>query len=196
MTGIGILLIGILLFFSLHSISIVNEPWRDGMAAKLGEWPWRGLYSVLSILGLGLIIWGYGMARLDPVVIYHSPQWMRHLTMLLMLPVFPLLIATYLPGRIQSHTKHPMLVATMLWGTAHLLVNGALGDLVLFSSFLLWAIADRISMAKRQQRPLPLTLRSKLNDGLALVFGLLIYVGFVFWVHSHLIGVPILNRAA
>ena len=191
----GILIIGLVGFFAVHSLSIVNEPWRDRMVAKLGEWPWKGLYSVLAIAAFALIIWGYGLARQQPLLLYSPPHWLRHVTLLLMLPVFPLLLAAYLPGRIQHYSKHPMLVATMLWACAHLLVNGSLADLLLFGSFLLWAVADRISMRNRQQRPLPFTLKAKTNDATALLIGLLLYAGFIFWLHGRLIGVPLLRHA-
>jgi len=190
------LILGLVIFFAVHSVSMVNEPWRNAMAAKIGEWPWKGLYSVLAIVGFMLIVWGYGEARLHPLVLYVAPDWLRHLTMLLMLPVFPLLIAAYLPGRIQRHAKHPMLAATLLWGFAHLLVNGNLADLLLFGGFLLWALLDRLSMRRRQQRPIPFTLTSKINDAAALVIGLLIYVGFLFWLHGQLIGVALLRGAS
>lgn len=192
----GILIFGLVIFFAIHSLSIVNEPWRDRMAAKLGEWPWRGLYSLISVMGFALLVWGYGLARQHPLVLYTPPDWMRHVTMLLMLPVFPLLIATYLPGRIQYHTRHPMLVATMLWGCAHLLANGNLADILLFGSFLSWAVADRISVGRRHQRPLLFTLRSKANDAMAVIIGLILYAGFVFWLHGQLIGVPLLRQGA
>lgn len=190
-----ILVYGLIIFFAIHSISIVNEPWRDRMAAKMGEWSWKGLYSLFVIGGLALIVWGYGLARQQPMLLYTSPHWLRHVTMLLMLPVFPLLLAAYLPGRIQRHTKHPMLIAIMLWACAHLLVNGNLPDLLLFGSFLVWAVMDRLSMRRRRQRPLPFAVVSRTNDATALVFGLLIYVGFIFWLHGRLIGVSVLEHA-
>jgi uncharacterized membrane protein len=192
--NIDILIIGLVGFFIIHSVSIVNEPWRDRMVAKIGEWPWKGLYSMVSIAAFVLIVWGYGLARQEPLVLYTSPHWLRHVTLLLMVPVFPLLLATYLPGYIQRHTKHPMLAATLLWGFAHLLVNGTLADLLLFGGFLLWALTDRLSMRRRRQRPLPFTLKAKTNDATAVIIGLLIYAGFVFWLHGRLIGVPLLRH--
>ena len=196
MTNIGILFTGLVGFFLVHSISIVNDPWRNRMVKRIGEWPWKGLYSVLAIAFFFFIVWGYGLARQHPQVLYSSPHWMRHLTLLLMLPVFPLLIAAYLPGYIQRHTKHPMLAATMLWGSAHLLVNGTLADVLLFGSFLLWALVDRLSLRKRQPHPLPFSIKSKTNDATAVIIGLLIYIGFIFWLHGQLIGVPLLRHAA
>ena len=185
----GTLLLGLIIFFVVHSISIISESWRDRMVAKIGELPWKGLYAVLSIIGFVLIIQGYGIARVDAVVLYSPPAWLSHLAMLLLLPVFPLLLAAYLPGRIKAATKHPMLVATKLWALAHLLVNGMLADVLLFGAFLAWAVVDRISMKKRTPRPLPGAPPSKANDIIAIVGGLILHVAFILWLHGWLIGV-------
>jgi uncharacterized membrane protein len=185
----GILIAGLILFLGTHSISIVNASWRDQMAARLGEWPWKGIYSLMALAGLVLIVWGYGLARQDPVILYLPPLWLRHVALLLLVFVFPLLLATYLPGRIQALTQHPMLAATKLWAFAHLLANGTLADVVLFGSFLAWAVVDRISMKHREQRPIPGAPPSKWNDAIAVVMGLVLYVAFVLWLHAWLIGV-------
>jgi uncharacterized membrane protein len=118
---------------------------------------------------------------------------MRHLTWLLLLPVFSLLVATYAPGRIRAATKHPMLLATMIWATGHLLANGTVADLLLFGSFLLWAVADRISFSWRTQRPLPELPATRANNLIAVVFGLGIYFGFLFGLHRWLIGLPLIR---
>jgi uncharacterized membrane protein len=184
-----ILLVGLLIFFTVHSVSIVNEPWRDRMAATLGEWTWRGVYSLAASVGFVLIVWGYGLARYDPVVLYAPPVWLRHVAMLLLVPVFPLLLATYFPGRIQAASKHPMLLATKLWAFAHLLANGMLADVLLFGAFLAWAVAERVSMKRRTQGPIPGAPPSKANDVIAVAGGLALYVAFVLWLHTWLIGV-------
>jgi len=189
-----ILIAGLVIFFAVHSISIVNDSWRNHMAAKLGEWPWKGLYSLISLVGLGLIVWGYGLARQAPEVLYVPPSWLRHGATLLLIPVFPLLLAAYLPGRIQSATTHPMLVAVKLWAFAHLLANGTLADVLMFGSFLAWGVIDRISMKHRTQRPIPSAPPSGANDVTAVVVGVALYVAFVFWVHALLIGVSPLAR--
>jgi uncharacterized membrane protein len=194
-TAVGILVLGLVLFFAVHSISIVNDAWRDRMVARIGEWPWKGLYSVLSLVGLVLIVWGYGLARQEPTVLYVPPVWLRHVAVLLLLFFFPLLLAAYLPGRIKAATKHPMLVATKLWAFAHLLANGMLADVVLFGSFLAWAVVDRISMKRRAQRPIPSAPPSRLNDIVAIVGGLALYVAFVLWLHAWLFGVAPLGAA-
>jgi uncharacterized membrane protein len=112
--------------------------------------------------------------------------------MLLMLPVFVLLLAAYFPGRIRAAAKHPMLLATKLWATAHLLANGTLADVLLFGSFLAWAVADRISMKKRTQRAIPGAPPGAANDAIAVVGGLALYALFAFWAHRVLIGMPLL----
>jgi len=188
------LILGLLLFLGAHSISIVNDPWRNRMQARLGEIGWKGLYGVISIIGFVLIVQGYGAARLDPVVIYTPPTALRHVAMLLLVPVFPLLLSTYLPGRIQSAVKHPMLVATKLWAFAHLLANGNLADVLLFGGFLAWAVADRISLKRRAPRALHTAPAGKANDVIAVVGGLALYVGFVMWLHVWLIGVSPIGR--
>ena len=190
----GVLLLGFVIFFAVHSVSIVNEPWRDRMVAKMGEWPWKGVYSLVAIAGFVLIVWGYGLARSDPVFLYAPPMWLRHLALLLLVPVFPLLLATYLPGRIQAATKHPMLAATKLWAVAHLLANGMLADVLLFGGFLAWAVVDRISMKRRKQRSIPGAPPSKVNDIIAVIFGLALYVAFALWLHTWLIGISPIGR--
>jgi uncharacterized membrane protein len=185
----GALLLGLAIFFGVHSVSIVNERWRNRTAAAIGEGPWKGLYALASIAGFVLIVWGYGLARQEPVVLYSPPVWLRHVAMLLLVPVFPLLVAAYLPGRIQAATRHPMLVATKLWAFAHLLANGTAADVLLFGAFLAWAVADRISLKRRTPRSVPHVPASGANDAIAVVAGLALYVAFVLWLHAWLIGV-------
>lgn len=183
------LILGLCVFLGTHSVSIVAPGWRDRAAARLGEWPWKGLYSLLSLAGFALLLRGYGEARLRPVVLYLPPTWMAHVTILLMVPVFPLLLAAYLPGRIKTAAKHPFLVATKLWAFAHLLSNGTLHDAVLFGGFLAWAVVDRISLKRRAQRPVPGAPPSAANDWIALGLGLGLYVLMLTWAHGWLIGV-------
>lgn len=184
-----LLILGLVLFLGIHSLSIANEPLRDRLHASMGEAAFKVLYSFVSLAGLLLIIWGYGAARLDPTVLYIPPTWLRHVSLLLLIPVFPLLFATYFPGRIKAKIGHPMLVAVKLWALAHLLANGMLHDVMLFGSFLAWAIADRISMKRRTQRPIPTLPASKANDLIAIAGGLAVYVVMVMWAHRWLFGV-------
>lgn len=187
------LVAGLILFLGMHSISIVSEPRRDRLAARLGEMPWKGLYAAVSLLGLVLIVNGYGDARYDPVVLYTPPAWLRHVSFLLLLPVFPLLIAAYFPGRIKSAVKHPMVLAVKFWAFAHLLANGNLADVLLFGGFLAWAVAERLSMKHRRQRPIPGMPESSRNDLIAVIGGLAVYAVFAVWLHPVLIGVPVLQ---
>jgi uncharacterized membrane protein len=183
------LVAGLILFFAAHSASIVAESWRDRMVARLGEMRWQGLYSLVAAVGLILIVQGYGAARGTTAVVYAPPLWTHHVTFLFMLPVFPLLIATYLPGRIRAATRHPMLLAVMLWSVGHLAANGTVADLLLFGAFLVWAVADRVSMAYRTPRPIRGLPPGALNDVIAVVAGLGVYVVLIFWAHAWLFGV-------
>ncbi len=183
------LLLGLVVFLGVHSVSVVNPAWRERMVARLGEGPWKGLYALLSLSGLVLIIVGYGQARLDPILLYTPPIWLKHIALLLLVPVFPLFLATYLRGGIQRRLEHPTLLATKLWATAHLLANGMLADIVLFASFLAWAIAQRVSMQRRAQRLLPGASPSVLNDVIAVAAGVALYVVFIVWGHAWLVGV-------
>jgi uncharacterized membrane protein len=184
-----VLVIGLIVFLGIHSISIFAPDFRNQTAARIGAGPWRGIYSLISLVGFALLVWGYGVARSEPVVLYNPPLWTRHVTALLMLPVFPLLFAPYFPGRIKTALKHPMLVAVKLWAVAHLISNGTLADVVLFGGFLAWAVADRISYKHRQQRPLKGAPPTARNDAIVVIVGLAIYALFVFWLHLKLTGV-------
>jgi uncharacterized membrane protein len=187
----GLLLLGILLFIGAHSISILSEPTRDRLAARLGLGPWKGLYSLVALAGLVAIVRGYALARMDPTILYTPPTGLRHAALLVLLPVFPIFVATYLPGRIQTAVRHPTLVATQLWGAAHLLANGSLADVALFGSFAGWAFLDMRSMRHRTQRAIAKAPPSKANDAIAIVAGLAIYLAFLFWLHAAVIGVPV-----
>jgi uncharacterized membrane protein len=184
-----LLIIGLVLFLGIHSVSIVAPAWRDAQVAGRGEAAWKGPYSVASAVGLGLLIFGYGLARQSPVVLYTPPAALRHIALLLMLPVFPLLLAAYLPGRIKTAAKHPMLLAVKFWALAHLLANGNLADVLLFGGFLAWAVADRISVKRRPARPVPGAPARPANDLIAVVGGLALYAATLLAVHRWLIGV-------
>jgi uncharacterized membrane protein len=183
------LILGLVLFLGAHSVEIFSSSLRANAIARMGERAWKGLYTLVSIVGFALIVWGYGQARQDPVLLYAPPVWMRHLSALIMLPVFPLLLAAYMPGRIKAALEHPMLAAVKFWALAHLLANGMLADVLLFGSFLAWAVADRISFKRRAVRAIPSAPPSKANDVIAVVAGLAIYVVFVLWLHVRLFGV-------
>lgn len=185
-----LLILGLVLFLGIHSVSIVAPAWRDAQVAQRGEGAWKGVYSLVSIASFVLLIYGYGLARQAPVMLYTAPTAMRHVALLLMLPFFPLLFAAYLPGRIKTAAKHPMLLAVKLWALAHLLANGTLHDVILFGAFLVWAVADRISVKRRSvARVVPSAPHSMLNDATAVIGGLAVYAVFVVWAHRWLIGV-------
>lgn len=188
-----LLIIGLLLFLGVHSIGILAWQWRDAMVAKTGEGLFKGIYGLIALVGLVLIVIGYGQARMDPVVLYQPPDFLRHLNMLLMLIVFPALLAAYFPGRIQQWLGHPMLVAVKAWALGHLLVNGTLADVLLFGGFLVWAVADRISLKRRPQRAIPQLPGSKANDAIVIVGGLVLYAAFAFWLHPVLFGMPVMR---
>jgi len=187
-----VLILGLVIFLGVHSVSIVAPEWRTATVARLGERPWKWLYSLASAAGLALIVVGDGLARRDPVVLYAPPAALRHLALVVMLPVFPLLFAAYLPGRIRAAAKHPFLLAVKLWALAHLLANGMLADVLLFGAFLAWAVADRISVKRRpaaQTHEVPAAPPGAANDAIALIGGLVVYAVFVLRAHRWLIGV-------
>ncbi len=182
------MILGLVLFFGVHSIAIFAPAHREGHIAKWGAGKWKLAYSVVSLAGFVLLMQGYSALRLEPHILYVPPAGLRHLAALLMLPVFPLLLATYLPGRIKRAAKHPMLVAVKLWAVAHLLANGMLADVLLFGSFLVWAVADRISLKRRPATAIAASGSTR-NDILVVVIGLGLYAAFVMALHERLFGV-------
>ena len=180
---------GLILFFGTHSISIVAPHWRDRVVARIGAGAWRGVYALASLASLLLIIHGFGLARAAPIIWYTPAAWTHSVARVLMLPVFPLLLAAYFPGRIQTAAKHPMLAAIKLWAFAHLLANGAAVDVLLFGGFLAWAVIDRISLKRRAPRAGPSVRASKWNDAIVVVAGLALYLLVVDWAHVRLFGV-------
>jgi uncharacterized membrane protein len=183
-----ILIAGLVIFLGVHSIAIVAPEARARMLSSMGEGAWKAIYGLASLIGFVLIVYGFGLARQSPVVLNMPPQWMRHVTFLLMLPVFPLILAAYLPGRIKAAMKHPMLAAVKFWAFGHLLANGMLADVLLFGGFLVWAVVDRISLKRRPQaiRTAP---PGRFNDLIAVVVGLALYGFFMAWAHVRLFGV-------
>jgi uncharacterized membrane protein len=185
-----LLIAGLVLFLGVHSVAIVSPSFRARVIHRVGEGAWKGLYALISLVGFVLIYYGFGLARQAPVVLYSPPTWLRHVALLIMLPVFPLVLAAYLPGRIKVAAKHPMLAAVKFWAFAHLLANGSLADVLLFGAFLAWAVVDRISVKRRLT---PQVLRTApsgpWNDAIAVVLGLAIYALLIGWAHVRLFGV-------
>ena len=189
----ALLALGLILFLGIHSVSIVAPAWRNAQVTRRGEHAWKGVYSLVSLAGLVLLIYGYGAARQSTPLLYAPPQLLRQFSLLLMLPVFPLLFAAYMPGRIQRGARHPFLLAVLLWATAHLLSNGTLADVLLFGAFLVWTVADLISVQRRAvPHKVPGAPPAAFNDVVAIVGGLLVYVGFLLWAHRWMTGVSLL----
>lgn len=184
-----ILIVGLVIFLGVHSTAIVNPQFAPRMHARFGEHGWKGIYSVIALIGLILVIYGYGLARQNPSVAYVPAAGLRHLTHLLMLPVFILLFATYFQGRIKSAVRHPMLWATILWAASHLLSNGTWADVLLFGGFLVWALADLVSMSRRPAQTNPTVSAGRFNDVVCVIGGLITYGLFVGFLHRWLFGV-------
>jgi uncharacterized membrane protein len=184
-----VLIVGLAVFLGIHSIAIVTPGLRARAVASMGMDRWRGVYSLVSAAGFVLILYGFHLARQAPVVLYTVPAWTRHVAFLLMLPVFPLILAAYLPGRIKGAMRHPMLAAVKFWAVAHLLSNGTLADVLLFGSFLVWAVCDRVSLARRPQQPIRTAPPARFNDLIAVIAGLALYAVFILWAHMWLFGV-------
>ena len=149
------LILGLVLFLGVHSVRIVADDWRSRTIARIGEAPWKGVYSVVSLVGFGLILWGFSQARMTPTLLWSPPMGMRHLAWLLTWLAFVLLVAAYVPGNhVKSWVHHPMVLAVKTWALAHLLANGNLAHVVLFGAFLVWAVLD-FSSARRRGRVRP-----------------------------------------
>lgn len=187
----GFLILGLLLFLGTHSLRIFADDWRTAQLARLGENRWKAGYALVSALGLGLVIWGYGMAHVGAPVLWEPPPWTRHLAALLTVPAFVLLVAAYLPGsHIKSAVGHPMVAGVKLWALAHLLTNGNLADVTLFGAFLIWAIADFASARRRDRaagRSYPVCCWTR--DATVVAVGLLAWALFALYGHQWLIGV-------
>ena len=187
----SVLILGLALFLGMHSVRIVADGWRGAVIARIGERPWKLAYTVAAIAGFVLIVWGYGLARQQPVVLWVPPVWTRHLAALLTVPAFVMLAAAYGPANaIRARLKHPMLLGTKTWALAHLLANGMLADLLLFGSFLLWAVLCH--RAARRRDAAAQTVYAPGRPGptvVAVVVGLAAYAVFALWAHQALIGV-------
>lgn len=184
-----VLILGLILFLGIHAVRIVAPEWRERQRAAMGDGAWRGVYSLVSLVGFVLIIWGFGMARTETGYLYDPPVWLRHVAALLMLFAFISLgIYIFPAGRLKPMLKHPMLIAVKIWAVAHLLANGETAAVILFGSVLAWAVADRISV-KRRGAPLPAPGPVKW-DVLGVGAGVVLYLLFIWKLHLWLIGVP------
>lgn len=195
----ALLILGLILFIGVHALTMMRQQ-RAQLMGRLGEGGYKGFYSLVSFAGFALIVWGFVSYRAGGYIpVWEPPRWTRHAAAALMLPVFPLLIAAYVPGRIKAALKHPMLAAIKFWALAHLIANGDLGSILLFGSLLAWAVVCRISQKSRRElsqvsaAQAPDAATARRNDIVAVVVGLVLYVVMMVWLHPILIGVPVVG---
>lgn len=188
--------IGLVLFIGMHSVYILAPRLRATAIARIGYNPWRGLYSLVSLAGFVLIVYGYGQARRDPVILFAPPVWARDFAFVLMLVALPLLVASFFPTptRIGRFVRHPMLMAVTLWAAAHVLVTGTAAGVLLSAVFFVWALVARFTLISR-----PMTAASAAapvpvprNDFIAVAVGVALWAAFLFALHDWLIGRPLL----
>jgi uncharacterized membrane protein len=187
----ALLIAGLVVFLGIHSVRIFADDFRSRQVGKMGLVPWKIVYSLLALAGFVMIVYGYGAARMDPVILWNPPIWTRHLASLLTIPAFILVVAAYVPGtRIKAAVGHPMVLGVKTWAVAHLLSNGTLADVILFGAFLVWGVADYASSRRRDRAsgttypPGPVS-----RDLIAVVVGLGAWAAFAFWLHAWWIGV-------
>ena len=185
------LLAGLILFLGVHSMRVFADDWRTATIARIGAGKWKGVIALASVAGFVLIVYGYGVARQTPVDLWFPPPWAKHLTALLMIPVFILLAASNpKPSHIKAALKHPMTLSVKLWAIAHLISNGRVADVILFGSFLIWAVLVFIAARKRDRRlGTSYAAVGVKGDVIAVVIGLVAYAVFAVFLHAWLIGV-------
>lgn len=187
----GLLIAGLFVFLGLHSIRMLADGWRGRMLQRYGEAVYKGIFSVLSLLGLALVVYGFGLAREAPVVLWVPPLALRHAASLLTLVAFVLLVAAYVPrNAIKARWHHPMVLSVKTWALAHLLANGHVAHLVLFGSFLIWSVCNFI-VARRRDRMAGTRYPAATVAGTTtmLVVGVAVWALFAFQLHGWLIGI-------
>lgn len=187
----ALLILGLVLFLGVHSTRIVADGWRSATIARIGEMPWKGIYSLLSIAGFALVIWGFRAARADTLVLYAPPVWARHVAALLLVVSFILLVAAYVPRNgIKAKLHHPMVLGVKVWALAHLLANGVAADVVLFGAFLAWAISSYRTARQRDRASNTVyPPGTAAMTALTVVIGVVAWAVFAFMLHGPLIGV-------
>lgn len=187
----ALLVLGLVLFLGIHSVRVFADDWRSRTIAQRGASAWKGIYTLLSLAGLVLIVWGYARARVAPVVLYVPPPGLRHVASLLMLLSFVLLAAANVPrNAIKARLHHPMVLGTKTWALAHLLANGTLADVLLFGGFLLWAVLlFRASRRRDRAQGTVYPTGTAAGTALTVVAGIAAWVVFAFWLHGWLFGV-------
>ncbi|PND38458.1 protein NrnU [Paucibacter aquatile] len=185
------LILGLVIFLGVHSLRIVAEGWRSAQIARMGAQRWKLVYTLLSLLGFGLIVWGFGLARQTPVALWAVPKGMNHLAALLTLLAFVLLVAAYVPGNaIKAKLRHPMILSVKVWALAHLVANNTLAELLLFGGFLIWAVLCFRAARQRDRAQPPAALNSApIATALTVLIGAAAWAGFAFWAHAAWIGV-------
>jgi uncharacterized membrane protein len=189
------MILGLVLFFAAHTFTTKREA-RAQAIVRLGEGTYKILYALISLAGLVLIVWGFAHYRAAGMWnVWEPPTFLKHITIALMLPAVILVVASYIRGRIFATLKHPMLAGIKLWAAGHLLANGDVGSIILFGSFLGWAVYDRISLKHRTDPggP-PIPVGGVTNDLIAVAIGVVAYLALVFAFHPVVIGVPVIGR--
>jgi len=191
-----VLILGLLIFLGVHSTRIVAEGWRGATIGRVGEGTWKAVYSVLSIAGFVLIVWGFGLAREAPVLLWNPPVWTRHLAALLLVPAFVLLVAAYVPGNsIKARLHHPMVLGVKTWALAHLIANRWLAGALVFATFLLWAVFSFRAARARDRAAGKVYPPGRLGPTLVtVVLGIVLWAVFAMWAHGWLIGVRPFGR--
>ena len=187
----SVLLLGLVIFLGVHCVRIFADDWRTATISRMGAQRWKGAFSILSLLGFGLLVWGFGMARMQPVQLWSPPQALRHLALLLNMLAFVLLVAAYVPGNgIKARLHHPMVLSVKVWALAHLLANGNVAHVVLFGGFLAWGVLDFIAARRRDRAEGTVYGTGRLSATLTTcVLGVVAWAGVAFWLHGWLIGV-------
>ena len=187
----SLLILGLLVFLAAHSTRVFADDWRSRMIGRIGEMPWKGIITVLSVIGFILIIVGYGEARQNPVVLWVPPLWTRHLALLINLVAFISLAAAYVPRNgIKARFGHPMVAGVKAWATAHLIANGNLADVILFGAFLAWSIVDfRASRRRDRANGTTYPAGTLARTLLTVVIGTVAWAVFMMYLHVRLIGV-------
>ncbi len=190
--GLVTMILGLVLFLGVH-VFITRRDARADLIARIGEGGYKIAFSVISLVGLALIVWGFATYRATGWIdVWYPPIWMKHLTIALMLPAVIMVAASYVRGRIYTTLKHPMLAGVKLWAVSHLLANGDLGSIILFGSFLAWAVFDRISLKRRADSGAPpIPVGGLSNDAIAVGVGVVAYLALGFAFHPVVIGVPV-----